>query len=198
MELIKYLVYLFYKILIEYNMKNKLLTLILIFCQIAVFGQSNIYHPIPESNAMWREYFGGYQVNCADYQLSISGDTLINGINYHKLNYFGVVHYTDITGNCLSGFHGPYSYDEGAFRNDSLNKKVYYWNAVDGEQLLYDFNLNLNDKLPQTYGYRYYGGGDTAFVSSVDSVLVNGEYHKRFGISNSFEQNYVYLIEGIG
>lgn len=179
-------------------MKRRAIPIFLVLAPILLIGQTNVYHPIPESGAMWREYFGGFQVNCRDYQLTVTDDTIINGNVFHKLQYYGVTHWVDYTGNCMSQFSGPYTYESGAYRNDSLNRKVYYWDTYSGEQLLYDFNLELNDPLPECFGYRYSDGTDTAYVSSIDSVMVNGQYHKRFAISNSYSIDYVYLIEGVG
>jgi hypothetical protein len=166
-----------------------------------IFSQSSIYYPIPETGAIWREYFGGYQVTCRDYQLSITGDTLIGDHTYKKLQWFGVIHFNDPQGNCLSQFTGPYTYYSGAFRNDSLNHKVYYYpDFASDEVLLYDFNLQLNDRLPESFGYGFGSnvGPDTAYVSGVDSVLVKGEYHKRYAISLGDHYDYVHIIEGIG
>ena len=65
------------------------------------------------------------------------------------------------------------------------------------DTLLYDFNLNQYNPLPNTYlyhsSYPYY-----SFVSLIDSVHVGNEYHKRLRIADNNYTNYVDLIEGIG
>jgi hypothetical protein len=180
-------------------MKSILIPIFLLIISGVLYGQADSYHPMPASGAIWREYFGGYQVNCTDYQIYISGDTVISGNSYQKLQQFGVVYFADPLGNCLSYFNGTYSYYMGAYRNDSANRKVYF--VPEGhasEELLYDFNLKLNDKLPETYLYPYPSGFDTSFVSGIDSVLVGTEFHKRYVISTSYFNDYVILIEGIG
>jgi hypothetical protein len=179
-------------------MKTLSILINLIVLSIGLFGQSGSYHPLPDSGAIWREYFGGYEVNCTDYQIYTSGDTLIEGKMYQKLQKFGVVYFSGPGGNCSSNFGSVYNYYLGAYRDDSIGKKVYFF-AVTGssEVLLYDFNLNLNDKLPETCLYQY-NVSDTSFISAIDSVLVGDEYHKRFAVSNSYLNAYVYLVEGIG
>jgi hypothetical protein len=180
-------------------MRAILISLLFIMVSAILFAQSGVYHPIPVSGAIWREYFGGYQVNCTDYQLSITGDTLIEDKVYHKLQQFGVTYFSDPMGNCIFPAPIPYTYYPGAFRNDSIDRKVYFFS--DGqlsEKLLYDFNLHLNDKLPETYRYQYGMNSDTAYISRIDSVMIGNEYHQRYAISIGSLLEYMYLIEGIG
>lgn len=178
-------------------MKAIISSISLMFLSVVIYGQTGIYHPISTSGAIWREYFGGYEVNCTDYQISITGDTIIGDKQYQKLQRFGVIYMFVYPGNCLNYFSSVYNEYAGAFRNDSVGKKVFYFpQGGTSEVLLYDFNLNLNDKLPETYYYQYVM--DTSFISQIDSVLIGNEYHKRFGVSNSYSINYVYLVEGIG
>lgn len=163
-----------------------------------LYAQSDIYHPIPTSGAIWREYFGGYEVNCTDHQITISGDTLIEGKTYQKLQKFGVIYMGVAGNNCLGPVGSIFNNYVGAFRNDIIEKKVYYVpEGSSSEIVLYDFNLVLNEPLPETYLYHYFSS-DTSFISKIDSILIGNEYHKRFGVSNSIQTEYVYLIEGIG
>jgi hypothetical protein len=178
-------------------MKAILFSLWMFLLSSILYAQSGIYHPMPGSGAIWREYFGGYEVNCRDYQTTITGDTLIGDKTYQKLQQFGV-NIMNVSGNCLSHFWSVYNVYIGAYRNDSIEKKVFFIpTGSTTEELLYDFNLELNDKLPETYSYRY-SFSDTSYISLVDSVLIGNEYHKRYGVSNSIQTDYVYLIEGIG
>lgn len=179
-------------------MRAILVSLYLFIVSAVLYAQSGTYHPLPGSGAIWREYFGGYQVNCTDYQLSIIGDTLIGDKIYQKLKKFGVSYFADPMGNCIFPVPVPYTYYPGAFRNDSFDRKVYFLpDGQSSEILLYDFNLQLNDKLPETYGYSY-ANSDTAYISRIDSVMVGNEYHRRYGVSTSILFEYMYLVEGIG
>ena len=53
------------------------------------FCQTNVYHPFPDSNAIWIQNSDGwYGTACWIYHyqnLYISGDTLLSGHSYHKL-----------------------------------------------------------------------------------------------------------------
>jgi hypothetical protein len=178
-------------------MKNIIISFGILLFSMLVFGQSSTYYPIPSAGAIWREYFGGYEVNCRDYQISITGDTLIGDNTYHKLQEFGVIYMGVPGNNCLGPVGSIFNNYIGAFRNDVLGKKVYF--VPEGaamEVLLYDFNLSLNDKLPETYLYNY--NQDTSYISQVDSVLIGNEYHSRYQLSTGSQIGYVYLIEGIG
>ena len=65
----------------------------LLFNSVSVFGQANVYHPFPDSGALWRMRWTEicfippppYYTCNSDYQYILRGDTLINGINYAKL-----------------------------------------------------------------------------------------------------------------
>ena len=86
---------------------------------------------------------------------------------------------------CAGGYWD--NYYRGAMRNDTLNKKVYFIERDSlNEILLYDFSLNVGDTL---YGTMPFGNSP---VTSIDSVLVGSNYHKRF-FSSTWE-----IIEGVG
>lgn len=155
---------------------------------------TTVYHPFPESNAIWigtDMSFDG--IDCLiydDYNLFISGDTTIGALNYHKLYKNGFTY-----SNCPPPGYFYYNQYYGAFRQDSINRKVFLnFNGID--TLAYDFNLNVGDTIPPTYlnWYTSYN-----YVESIDSVIVLNEYRKRYWISNEYSSpNYMALIEGIG
>ncbi|MCK9422808.1 MAG: T9SS type A sorting domain-containing protein [Bacteroidales bacterium] len=152
-------------------------------------GQTNVYHPFPESNVIWvgRYWYmvgGSGPIVDDDYNLYIGGDTTIGIYTYHILYKNGYM-------SSIGPPPGYYYYGRyyGAFRQDSTNKKIYlYENGVD--TLAYDFNLNIGDTLPITYLYV----GFKNIVQSIDSVLIGNQYHKRYWLND----NYAALIEGIG
>lgn len=94
----------------------------------------------PESDAIWN-----IQINNREYFYGLSGDTVLNGIDYHKLYLLN-----DTTLNIDS--EDTYI---GGFRNDG--KKVWflancypsYWGKpIDDEEiLLYDFSKNVGDTI---------------------------------------------------
>lgn len=112
-----------------------------------------------------------------------SGDTLINTETYKKLMYVGNTRSQIVPLTPISGYYG-------AVRNDVPNKKVYIFNQIDNQDLLlYNFNLNIGDSTL----VGSLGGNDKEPISSIDSVLVCSEYHKRYNTASGYT-----LIEGIG
>lgn len=90
-------------------------------------------------------------------------------------------------------------------REDTLNEKIYVVhkaisvNIDTSEQVLYDYNLKIGDTIRKTYRI-----GDTSkhYVLSIDSILIQGVYHKIWDIQGAPGGNssgYSYkVIEGIG
>src|SRR5262245_56270590 len=67
---------------------------LLLFCflfSLSAKAQTNVYHPFPDSNAVWNIYFEQYYITIpctlSEFRNSyiISGDTIIKGLKYHKL-----------------------------------------------------------------------------------------------------------------
>jgi len=176
-------------------MKN----IFLLFIGLAFFtlknqAQTNIYHPFPTSNAVWSVYYSGYQSPwCYDRQYFIAGDTIVNTMTYHQVKYFGWHGSSNGIGEC-----DFWNYDEtqiylGAFREDTAQRKVYFLlPSYSTDTLLYDFSLNVGDTLPLGINN---GGSPVMTINSIDSILINGNYRKRFEIANTSN---VSIIEGIG
>jgi len=175
-----------------------------------VFSQTNIYHPFPESNTIWRINCGGPALgqcgsicsgNCLyslTQEFSILGDTLIGVFNYKKLTHaYNDKYYFTGPIMCQPGYsftptinyNSPYYY--GAFRNDTISRKIYF---VQGgstiETLLYDFGLITGDTIPNISSYTPHT------VVSIDSILINGSYHKKF--NTDLTGGYNFVIEGLG
>jgi hypothetical protein len=190
---------------------KKLLFLIafIYLVQIRVQAQTNIYHPFPDSNAVWRQN-SYYPIPCSHglggeeskYQYTIGGDTIINPYTYKKIYASGS---DEQCGGFGSG--GYYNY-VGGLRQDLVNKKVYFKYANYPDTLLYDFSKQIGDTLRLAeiqYTFFYYGsvylGRYTSLIASIDSVLVGGSYYKQFHLkdtcNNCYYDNFV-LIEGVG
>ncbi|MEO6902522.1 MAG: T9SS type A sorting domain-containing protein [Bacteroidia bacterium] len=153
-------------------------------------AQTNVYHPFPDSSAVWIgtswSGWGTDKLNYDDYNLYISGDTTIGLFSYHKLYRNGVTHCWP----CPPLYNYYYKQYAGAFRQDIPNKKVYLY-QYGNDTLAYDFNLNVGDTLATTC-LTYWQPNH--FVQSIDSVLVGGQYRKRFWIDGC---TYA-LTEGVG
>jgi hypothetical protein len=178
----------------------KTLSLVLCFWVLIYFGhsQTNIYYPLPDTNAGWNEKSGGVQsMDCKDYHDVITGDTIVNGFVYHKLQRSGV-HYWDNYLECSDIIWFYFNYYIGAYRNDSINKKVFFLPlGASSDSILYDFNLCLNCPLPQTY---IYDSTLNYHICIIDSILIGEQYRKRYRIcSQNINNPHVGdLIEGIG
>jgi hypothetical protein len=177
---------------------KKSLTVLLLFVSGWCVGQTNVYHPFPDSNAVWNVYTGqscgwGFDMFEVKYSYVLTEDTVINDTVYHKLDIPAIVG-TLIPGQCDSTIVGaaPGHY-AGAIRQDTAAHKVFIVPPFqNNEQLLYDFNMQVGDSV---YGYIqcYTGPPDT--VISIDSVLIGNSYRKRWIINDYYNINY---IEGIG
>jgi Secretion system C-terminal sorting domain len=169
---------------------RKNLLLILTVITFSANAQTSIYHPFPDSNAVWNFHFilyctGGYGDEY--YSVTISGDTIINSQTYHKLETPFIQSFT--TGTCPGNAIGY----NGAIRQDTTNRKVFYVPPSNNtEQLLYDFSMQVGDTV-QGYIESFASPNDT--VQSIDSVLVGSNYRKRWNINSCYN---IHFIEGIG
>lgn len=179
-------------------MKRIVSTLVFITL-LSSFISSQTYHPFPESDAYWQYTYNDIPMYCPCWgtchhdQLKITGDTLIGGEIYHKL----IKSRISLDSDCDESFH-YYGY-QGAFRNDIENKKV--WFVSEGEEnetLLYDFNLQIGDTLPE--GILDPNDYWDFWVEDIDSVEIGNNFRKRFIIRSflNFGEAPLYIIEGIG
>ena len=161
-------------------------------------AQTNVYHPFPDSNAVWNETAWYVDNNAMVYYtlptiLFLDRDTIISSLHYKKI--LGSGYKTNGFSYCCY-YYNTY---QGAIRQDSIHRKVYYSNTYFTDTLLYDFNLNIGDTLPTSY----VNFQNSNYVSSIDSILIGTSYRKQYHISvrgSSFsgDSNYVSLIEGVG
>ena len=120
------------------------------------------------------------------------GDTLLNGETYHKLYEKG---WTQLVQACWE----PKVYYDNVLRAflRQDGKKVYtFMNGMD--TLFMDYQLNVGDTIPPSI-QRPNPIIDTAdiVVTSIDSILLNGVYHKKFFFTSSFGNDYE-ILEGVG
>ena len=164
--------------------------IIFIALSLIVIGKTSgqTYQGFPTGDGYWKVEYGYvscldiHQVSmvCSQYQYIFSGDTMINYQIYHEINLSGRDrnHIDETWTYWDSGYHGCY-------RNDLTNKVVFYIPKDSlNEVLLYDFNLNLNDTLPETYVYNQ-AIYTTITVDLIDSILVNNTYLKRYYLDSA-------------
>jgi hypothetical protein len=168
-----------------------LLFIIAIFAALAGQSQTNLYHPFPDSNAVWNfNYFWacmGSDPTNDFFSVTYSGDTVIGSNIYHKLYIPFILHQS--AGTCGGETPGY----KGAIRHDGLNKKVFFVSPSSAsEELLYDFNLQVGDTVQ---GYLGSFALPADVVQEIDSVLTGNSYRKRWIINTCYN---ISLIEGIG
>ncbi len=199
-------------------MRKLLLGFIILFA-LKGKAQTNVYHPFPDSNAVWLTgcsglayggcaCYGGYCLFSSTTQDSLGGDTTIGAYMYNKVwTESSNTLWNDGPTTCPPGVNNysttfyNYSYD-GAIRQNISLKKVYYIAPLSThDTLLYDFNLSLGDTLPATY----INAANYAYVSKVDTFKISGNYHNRFWLwlvgttpPTSSDSGYAAIIEGMG
>lgn len=195
---------------IKLTARNKLKimrTQLLIFATIISFtsyGQTSVYHPFPDSSAIWNISAQGCCWNLCpspptvnpvlgdfNFSYSIIGDTIINSITYHKLLKSGTEHEHCAFGNFIDNWYSFSDY-VGAFRQDTAMRKLFLvMPSNNTECLLYDFNLTVGDSV----GGGCLGFSPCAAISSIDSILIGNSLRRRFNLSTPFPYT---IIEGIG
>jgi len=152
----------------------------------AIYGQA--YIPMPTSSVWWR-----YRMYVPELVTNVFDDAYL--MEGNDTTAFGQT-YSVITGRELFrsgrlGYDPPVKDDTAdypdvyycAIREES--KKVYQLTDT-GEFLLYNFNVGIGDSIPDYFS--------NAAVTSIDSVLLGGVFHKRYMTSDSG----FYVIEGVG
>ncbi|HLG35233.1 MAG TPA: T9SS type A sorting domain-containing protein [Bacteroidia bacterium] len=160
-----------------------------------VEAQTSVYHPFPDSNAVWNFNHGQiwgcgpplYNYLSEHYSYMINGDTIINSQQYHKL------YIPFVQSNCPGMAQTQDTGYMGCVRQDTALRRVYYiYPNSSVDSLLYDFNMQVGDTLRGVLE-SFASPNDT--VITIDSVLVGGDYRKRWYINSWYN---IYLIEGIG
>lgn len=180
-------------------MKKSLLSFLFSLSTLTFFGQVNVYHPFPDSNAVWRgdEYYN--PCNCtmtctascgASSQYFMQGDTTIGAYSYHKVYSTSVFFFNGNQSAPATSFFG-------GLRQDTALRKVYCSipseNIID--TLLYDFALQIGDTLK---GYLARPSLWTLTVNTVDSILLGNSYRKRINFGPQLGTSEYKFIEGIG
>lgn len=119
----------------------------------------------------------------------IHSDTVINTNTYHVIYKLADVSQSWMAPPPSNGCGGSWTTDQLAAIVRQDGKKIYIHDG-NQDQLLYDFELEVGDTLPQTYNNWH----DNLVITSIDSFQVGNSYRMLFQIGN---EN-LYLAEGIG
>jgi hypothetical protein len=150
------------------------------------------YKPIPESKIKWIEenYTWGFisPPICYRKQYEANGDTMFGQKTYIKLNITtsqkDSCNATNITYPVLKRCCNYY-------RNDSINRLVYFADSPGLEDTLYDFNLHVGSHIKIFHSF-----WNGPRVDSIRFQLINGKYHRTYYYQNLLGTQQ--LIEGVG
>jgi hypothetical protein len=166
-------------------------------------AQNNSYKPFPENYGKWIVHeirWGAPSCPHSDdywQKYEMKGDTVVGAHSYKKVYVANSTGYPDANGVVPFG-SSKFSF---GYRNDSINKKVYYLIVSGGankDTLWYDFNLGVGDTLANTYAYHGYSStNERGIVSSIDSLTICGRKYKRFNFACQGGFN-TSLVEGQG
>ncbi len=161
-------------------------------------AQVSVYHPFPDSNAVWGmsstcnfDMVCGTNAYIRDYY---DGDTLIEGLVYKIISEQYLI--IDGSANCCDPDYGG-----GAcfLREDTASRLVLIrFPGMMDELILYDFNMNTGDTVTGYYSDLAFCGFENAVVQSVDSILIDGMFRKRLNIGFVDGVTDFSFIEGIG
>ncbi|MEP7170413.1 MAG: hypothetical protein ABI855_13665, partial [Bacteroidota bacterium] len=180
---------------------KKLLLLAAILITLSAKAQTSVYHPFPEDSATWVTdiFYNTCFGYCSSIFYEMKGDTIINSQSYNKIySRYGRFYYIIWPPNSVVGVDSfsACSY-RGAIRQDSISEKVYFIDStMTTDTLLYDFNLTIGDTIQSWYNKWYMPW--PLIVSGIDSISINGNYHKRFNFQGYLTDQNMSLIEGIG
>ena len=159
-------------------MKKIILTLFCIAQLSTIIAQEYVSFPL--TNAVWvgRDFFVSNATPQYNYwHFIVKGqDTLINGIAYKKIDKKGIR-------NNIS-----------AIREKD---KIIYLREDDKDTILYDFNIRVGDTLNgRIYGYSL--NSHKVIVTSIDSILIDNKYRKKYTLRIPSSGDFGVIIEGIG
>ena len=183
-------------------MKRILLILSFITLISISYGQTNVYHKFPSTVASWSGSFGGYQSpSCYKFEYSLNNGDYFQGDTIYHLLWFVKTIFPIYTswpdyGMCNFTASGSTNMEYiGSIREDTILRRVYFL-PMDSihEKLLYDFTLNIGDTLRSyltTFCHK-------PIVTDIDSILINGDYRKRWTVNYGGCLWDGQIIEGIG
>jgi len=178
-------------------MKSTVLVFYLIFSSTFSFSQTSVFHSFFD-NTEWRvdAYAWHNAIGCYEhyyYHYYLGADSTINGLVYKKVYKSDVLIIEDNDQPCYLWTWIIQSGYMGSLREDPVANKVYFVikDSV-SENVFFDYNIIEGDTIPNMWEMY-----PVMTVDSLDSVLVNSSYRKRwnFHLPNL---NYSYIIEGIG
>lgn len=177
---------------------KKFITYFFILLSINLFAQNNQL----DINAKW--YISTSAKNMSDGCYSkrnlnqyFNNDTIINSNQYFILSEVGF-HQNYSSGQWTGCPTNSYSYSfTSSIFVRYYQKKLLIWSSTTNQdEVFLDYNLNTGDTITNVGFTKVFGTNLKLPVTSIDSVLVNGVYLKRFYYYHSMGTKYI--IEKIG
>lgn len=162
-------------------MKNTTLIIALLLFSSCLSAQNYL-----NETSTWQEFdiCAAESQNAIATTIRLDGDTLINGINYHK---------TYVTGRSISSSYSDTVIIELSpyYANPIREEAGAFYQNINGEdQILHNFNLSVGDSVVVRYG------NNTVTVASIDTVFIGNIPRKRFMLDVPVVEQF--LIEGVG
>ncbi len=159
------------------------------------------YRPFPLLDAYWKEGCGGFQpIECSRSIFYIEDTIHFDSHLYAAISQCGELYNSTFEGFCSQIPYGDFGNWIGCIRNDTIQKKVYINPDCESgaeEFLMYDFDLELGDTLPDLYITSQFE--QTRIISVIDSVELTDGWHKRFKATSTYDEwNEIIFIEGVG
>lgn len=180
-------------------MKQISLSILLLLFQVLIFrnscAQNYKYVNFPKSNAVWGEVLWDSNSPTVFNQFALfKGDTVINGITYHKLFHSNTSTITSENSKCIGGIREDSQKRiwVSNLKNSIIN---YSYSNKNGEIMLYDFSLQVGDTIWAKKDFPNMGHGENLVIKRIDSLQIYKSIRKVF----SFEKYpWIKWIEGIG
>lgn len=161
-------------------------------------AQTSVYHPFPDSNAVWGMGSGCiFDMTCGTGAYTrdfYNGDTLFAGQEYKVISEQHMI----ISGSsdcCNPDFGEGMCY----LREDTIQRMVYIRPlGMDSDIVLYDFTLGVGDTLKGYFADYDFCGMENETVHSIDSILIGSTFRKRINFGSVDEYTDFSFIEGIG
>jgi hypothetical protein len=162
---------------------KKITLLLAVLCFSLVIYGGNEYHKFSGKNALWNVLTTGRMGYPHEWQTKYTlGDT----VEFKGLKYLELISEVDWYLGAIGGL-----------REDTLTKKIYYYD-YNQEVVLYNFSLNVGDTIfygkestnPQSVYYKV--------VDSIGTIELNGEQRKKWSLTTSMYNMKDIWIEGIG
>lgn len=184
------------------NILKFIIYLYFILQSLSSIAQTSVYHPFPLNNSQWCcRYLFSFPPDCyyGYTTYKTDGTIIINDLEYTRIIVRdSAAHYLC---SQLQYLNSIVASEMMFIRQDTALKIVYkFQEFTQSDEVLYNFNLNVGDTLNPSKVFFANDMFEYKIVSSIDSVLINGNYRKRYNYNNGcsvFETDSS-IIEGIG